>query len=149
MQSATSQKVSRILPNGFQTVNYLVIATDQKRLLSSTFFFNFWCLQIGHETKKVNKNRIEKKLFGIVQQSSHSESFAKHRGWHPEGNSFLNRIADLICINFWTYNRGQITVEKFSKLSKISFSMKSFRVDFLKSSSTTVKVFILDCWLRI
>ena len=38
-------------------------------------------------------------------------------------------------------------VNKFTKLSKIGFSMERFKVDVLQCSSTNVKIYLLGGWL--
>ena len=45
-------------------------------------------------------------------------------------------------------NFGQKIVEKFTKSSKIVFSMEYFTVDFSKFSSTNVKICLVNGWLK-
>ena len=59
-----------------------------------------------------------------------------------------------VCLSkkvYWTppkpfrlnYNLGQNIVDKFTKLSKIGFSMERFTADFLQFSNATVKIYLL------
>ena len=40
-------------------------------------------------------------------------------------------------------NPGQNMLDKFTKLSKIRFSLECFTADFLQVSSTTIKIYLL------
>ena len=50
----------------------------------------------------------------------------------------------LTFVNTFNYNLGQNIVDKFTKISKINFSMEYFIVDLLQCSSKTVKIYLWE-----